>query len=156
MRLTVASRSTGQRCSATRKDGTPCQGQPVTDSTLCLSHSPAHAELLAASRVKGGKLQTARKKLARARSEALAKVGPEGLTPSLESIATLSGYLADVIGRVDNKSLSPAQGTTLVNALRLAKDLLGLALEVRLIEQAEEHGITSTSSSTKSHNRRKN
>jgi hypothetical protein len=110
----------------------------MTDSEFCLSHDPNHAARLAETRSRGGQLQRARAALAKARREALAKVGSGTPVPDLASIEAMTNFLVSVVDRVDSQALSPAQGTVLVNALRLAKDLLALAVEVKLVEEARE------------------
>src|SRR5262245_4630178 len=126
------------RCPGTTKGNQPCRAKP-TVSGRCVYHTKS-PELTEARR-RGGRLEQARRALAQARVEALEQIGadPGALLPSLESIGTMSAFLANVLKRVDDKTLSPAQAAVMINGLRLGKDLLALGLEVRLLEQMEQH-----------------
>jgi len=128
------------RCSATTKSGEPCHARPVTGKTLCVYH--VSTPELREARRRGGRLAAARKALVRAKSTAIAKYGLEADVPDLESVEAAQRYLMGVAARVENRQLSPGQGNTLVNVVRLAKDLLGLSLDLRLsktLDRLEGH-----------------
>ena len=79
-----------QTCSATRKDGGPCETQIVGDAPLCFGHDPAMRERrLAASRTGGENRSTAKR---------LSKLLPARLVPVFALLeealsATLAGTL---------------------------------------------------------------
>src|SRR3954454_4622160 len=45
---------TATLCTATTRDGSPCQAQPAPGHPFCPSHAPDRAEAFAAGRAKGG------------------------------------------------------------------------------------------------------
>jgi hypothetical protein len=103
-----------------------------------MAHSPNRAEIRREERKRGGSLMQARKALVKAKADAVAKFGLEADVPDLESVASAQRYLMGVAARVENRQLSPGQGNTLVNVVRLAKDLLGLSLDLKLSEKLDE------------------
>lgn len=125
------------RCNATTLAGQPCKMRPTADG-WCMSHSPNRAELRHEQRQRGGKLTQARKALAKVKADAVAKFGLEADVPDLESVEAAQRYLMGVAARVESRQLSPGQGNTLVNVVRLAKDLLGLSLDLKLFEKLDE------------------
>jgi len=105
---------------------------------FCMAHAPDRAEVRREQRQRGGVLTQARKKLAQAKAEAVAKFGLEADVPDLDSVEAAQRYLMGVAARVESRQLSPGQGNTLVNVVRLAKDLLGLSLDLKLAEKLDE------------------
>lgn len=119
------------RCQATTRSGEPCRMRPMPDG-FCMSHSPNRCEIRREERKRGGSLTQARKALAKAKADAVAKFGLEADVPDLDSVEAAQRYLMGVAARVENRQLSPGQGNTLVNVVRLAKDLIGLSVDLKL------------------------
>ena len=126
-------------CPATTLAGGACRMRP-TQSGWCLSHDPGRAEERTAQRRAGGALTAARKALAKAKADTVAKLGLVADLPSLDEIDSCQKYLVGVAARVESRALSPAAGNTLVNVVRLAKDLLALSLDAKLAAMLEEQG----------------
>jgi hypothetical protein len=87
---------TTQRCTATRKDGTPCRGSARPDKTVCTFHDPDLAEQRAAGRKAGGK------------SHRAITLPPDTQAPPLETAPDVARLLAQVIhevrtGKVDHR-----------------------------------------------------
>ena len=57
-----------RRCSASRRDGSPCTGRalPSPDEQFCFAHSPSRQEALKASRAAGGKARATRERASKA------------------------------------------------------------------------------------------
>jgi hypothetical protein len=85
-------------CTATRKDGTPCQGNARPGKTLCPFHDPDLVEQRAAGRRAGGRAGTLK----------VAVLPADTTPPPLEKVQDVSRLLATVIhevrtGQVDCK-----------------------------------------------------
>jgi hypothetical protein len=99
----------------------------------------AHSDL-EANRARGGRggtLKAAHAALAAQKAALVERYGLEGDLPSLESVEALGAYLSGIAARVEACKLTPAQGNTLVSVVKMAKDLLGLSLDIRLAEQLD-------------------
>jgi len=105
---------------------------------FCMSHDPGRAVERREQQARGGALTQARKALAKAKADAVAKLVLVGDLPSLDDIESAQRYLTGVAARVESRALSPAAGNTLVNVVRLAKDLLALSLDSKLAAMLEE------------------
>ena len=123
-------------CPTPTKSGAPCKGTP-TSTGRCVSHSPEHATLMGQARRKGGQLVQARRALQRAHEQALDSLGVSEELPDLADMERMQKYLVTVARRVESRTLSPAQGNTLVAIARLAKDCVSLATEIELLHQLE-------------------
>jgi len=82
-------------------------------------------------------LRAAHEALARQKAALVARYGLESDLPSLESVEAMGAYLSTVAARVEARQLTPAQGNTLVSVVKMAKDLLGLSLDIKLAEQLD-------------------
>jgi hypothetical protein len=125
-----------ESCPATNAAGNSCKMRPMA-SGYCMAHDPARAQERQAERRRGGSLRAAHEALAREKAELVARYGLEGDLPSLESVEALGAYLSTVAARVEARQLTPAQGNTLVSVVKMAKDLLGLSLDIKLAEQLD-------------------
>lgn len=125
-----------RRCSATRRDGTPCQTPPSGIGTdgFCWAHSPAQREARRAARAKGG-----RQRATAARAE---KLVPAVLRPVLLTLLqTLQGAK---VGTLD-----PRQATAVASVARaiVAVYTAGTleerlqALEAAQVRQEEERTL---------------
>jgi hypothetical protein len=124
-------------CPATKADGEACRAKP-TASGRCVYHNET-PELKEARR-RGGRLTQARRRLAQAKADAIARLGVHEDLPDLASIETCQTYLVTLAQRTENRGLSPAQTNALVGIVKLSKDLIGLALDVKLAEMLEQEG----------------
>jgi len=124
-----------ESCPAFTLAGNPCRMRPTAATGRCMAHSDA-AESKARSG-RGGSLRAAHAALARQKAELVARYGLEGELPSLESVEALGAYLSGIAARVEARQLTPAQGNTLVSVVKMAKDLLGLSLDIKLAEQLD-------------------
>jgi hypothetical protein len=86
---------------------------------------------------RGGTLKAAHAALAAQKAALVERYGLEGDLPSLESVEALGAYLSGIAARVEACKLTPAQGNTLVSVVKMAKDLLGLSLDIKLAEQLD-------------------
>ena len=111
--------------------------RPMPDG-WCMAHSPHRAEQRTADRRRGGSLVAARKALARAKVEAIAKLGITEPLPSLDSVESCQEFVLQTAGRVLRREISPMQGNTLATLVRLSKDLIALAVDVKLAERLDE------------------
>ena len=125
------------RCPATTTAGTPCRMRP-TQSGWCLSHDPGRAGERTEQRRRGGTLTQARKALAKAKQDTIAKLGLVAELPALSDIESCQKYLVGVAARVESRQLSPAAGNTITNIVRLSKDLIALSLDAKLAAMLEE------------------
>ena len=124
-------------CPMKTRAGAQCRMKPL-QTGYCLAHDPGRAEERTEQRRRGGSLTQARKALAKAKADAVAKHGLVADLPSLDEIDSCQKYLVGVAARVESRALSPAAGNTLVNVVRLAKDLLALSLDAKLAQMLEE------------------
>jgi len=124
-------------CPTPTRGGGVCKMRP-TSSGYCLNHEPSRAEARQAERSRGGKLARARQALAKAKSEAIAKLGVDEELPDLADVERCQRYLVTVAQRVESRALSPMQANSLVGIVKLSKDLLGLQLDIKLAERLEE------------------
>jgi hypothetical protein len=124
-------------CPDTTKTGDACRMRP-TPSGWCMTHDPGRSEQRLAERRRGGSLTAARKRLAQAKHDAIAQLGISEPLPSLDSVESCQEFVVQTAGRVLRREISPAQGNTLVNLVRLSKDLIGLAVDVKLAEMLEQ------------------
>lgn len=124
-------------CVDTTKVGRPCRARPVAGSTRCLSHAPERASVRAEQRRKGGQLVQARRALAKAKSDAIAKFGIETPLPTLDSVDSARDFLVGVAGKVLKHEISPAAGNCLVAVVRASKELLALETDIKLAEQLD-------------------
>jgi hypothetical protein len=74
---------------------------------------------------------------ARQKAELVERYGLQADLPTLDSVEALGAYLSTVAARVEARQLTPAQGNTLVSVVKMAKDLLGLSLDIKLAEQLD-------------------
>jgi hypothetical protein len=123
-------------CSALTTAGAPCQMRPMA-SGYCMAHDPARAQERRAERRRGGTLRAAHEALARQKAELVERYGLQADLPALDSVEALGAYLSTVAARVEARQLTPAQGNTLVSVVKMAKDLLGLSLDIKLAEQLD-------------------
>jgi hypothetical protein len=77
--------------------------------------------------------------LVQVKADAIAQFGITEPLPSLDSVESCQEFVVHTAGRVLRREISPAQGNTLVNLVRLSKDLIGLAVDVKLAQMLEEH-----------------
>lgn len=93
--MTEASPTDRKRCTATRRDGTPCGGWAIAGSAYCFAHDPERAEKRQAAHAKGGRNSA---KVIRLRG-----LMPPRLMPVFEQLETaladtLSGDLEPRVG----------------------------------------------------------
>lgn len=129
--------SVAPSCRATTKTGEPCGMRPMSTG-WCVSHDPNRASERRAERSRAGSLSAAHAALARAKAQMVAKYGIQGELPSLDSVESLGAYLATVAARVETRQITPAQANSLVGVVRMAKDLLGLGIDVKLAQMLEQ------------------
>jgi hypothetical protein len=122
-------------CPALTLAGQPCRMRPTAATGRCIAHSDLEANRARAGR--GGSLKAAHAALAAQRAALVERYGLEGDLPSLESVEALGAYLSGIAARVEARQLTPAQGNTLVSVVKMAKDLLGLSLDIKLAEQLD-------------------
>lgn len=125
-------------CPGVTVAGKPCRMRP-TLTGYCLAHDPAGGDARKARQSRGGALTQARKRLAKAKADAIAQLGITEPLPTLDSVEACQSFVVQVAGRVLRREISPAQGNTLGNLVRLSKDLIGLAVDVRLAEMLDDH-----------------
>jgi hypothetical protein len=125
------------QCSATTKTGEPCRMAPTADG-LCFAHSPAHAANRKAASGRGGSLATARKKLDRARADAIEKFKIVAPIPNLHDIDACRAFLVKVAQMVLQGSITPAAANSLSTIVRVSKELLATEIDVKLAEKLEE------------------
>lgn len=120
------------KCSATNKDGGPCNAAPWRDG-LCRWHHPALAAELAEGRRKGG---AQRSNAARAKKGMVAAA----LTP-----AELQGYVAVALKGVLGGRLEPGVGNAVANLARAAVAVReATTLEERISELERAAGTSAT------------
>jgi hypothetical protein len=121
-------------CASTNKAGAGCRMRPRSGDRFCYVHSPVVVEERRAANKRGGTVRGARAALAAAKTNAIAKYGLDEL-PDLDDVASIQKFIAAIVAGVAGRRISSAQGNTLLQAARLAKDLAGLKLDVLLAEQ---------------------
>ena len=90
-------RTPNQRCSATRKDGTPCRAQALADG-LCFAHSPLTADKRRAAARQGGRNHANVVRL-------------QGLVPP--RLLTVYTRLETALAEVHSGELDPRAGTAM-------------------------------------------
>jgi hypothetical protein len=132
--------TTGAKCNAIRRNGTPCQSWAVNGSSYCQAHDPQRAAQMAAARRAGGHARHGR------------KIGATGQTPtvtlhSMEDVLELLTLAAnDVLGL--EASINRARALAYIAATwakcyetsELERRLS--ALEVRLQHDAQQERAT--------------
>ena len=105
-------------CSATRKDGSPCQIPMVGDASHCWAHDPAKAAARAEARARGGRNRSTVARLEKRRGARLTAV---------------VGRLEAALEKVEDGRLSPQQGTAVASIARALATIYEVAeLEARL------------------------
>jgi hypothetical protein len=100
-----------------------------------MAHSDAAVSKARSSR--GGSLKAAHAALAAQKAALIERYGIQADLPALEDVVSLGVYLSTIAARVEARQLTPAQGNTLVSVVKMAKDLLGLSLDIKLAEQLD-------------------
>jgi hypothetical protein len=124
-----------ESCPALTLAGQPCRMRPTAATGRCMAHSDAAVSKARSSR--GGSLKAAHAALAAQKAALVAKYGIQADLPALESVEALGAYLSSIAARVEACQLTPAQANSLVGVVKMAKDLMGLSLDIRLAEQLD-------------------
>lgn len=127
-----------KQCRSLTKTGKPCRMRPLA-SGVCWTHTrdPEVIEARQNARRKGGSLMQARKALAKAKHDTIAKFGITEPLPSLDSVESARVFLVGVAGKVLKREISPAAGNCLASILRASKELLALETDIKLAEQLD-------------------
>ncbi len=124
-----------ESCPVLTLAGQPCRMRPTAATGRCMAHSDPAVSKARSSR--GGTLRAAHAALAAQKAELVARYGIQAELPALENVEAMGVYLAAVAARVESRQLTPAQANSLVGVVKLAKDLLGLSLDIKLAEQLD-------------------
>jgi hypothetical protein len=100
-----------------------------------MAHSDAAVSRARSSR--GGSLKAAHAALAAQKAALVERYGLQADLPSLDSVEALGAYLSTIAARVESRQITPAQANSLVAVVKMAKDLLGLSLDIKLAEQLD-------------------
>ena len=120
-------------CTATKRDGTPCQSFASADSGLCVSHDPARHEANREASRRGGEARSAARRAARA----WAMTGEQIKQGDLPAI--LRACLLDVrLGKIE-PSVASAIATLAKTSVQLTADI---ELEARISVLEGQAGIT--------------
>jgi hypothetical protein len=109
--------------------------RPTAASGRCIAHTDPEAHRARGGR--GGTLKAAHAALAAQKAALVAKYGIQADLPTLDSVEALGAYLSSIAARVEACQLTPAQANSLVSVVKMAKDLMGLSLDIRLAEQLD-------------------
>ena len=114
-----------RRCTATRRDGTPCAAPPsaIGDDGRCWAHSPAKKEERRAARAKGGRQ--------RATSVRAEKLVPSHMRPVL-------GAVLAAIRDVRSGAITPAQGSAIGSLAGAAVKVFQVGILEERIERLEQ------------------
>jgi hypothetical protein len=123
-------------CRALKQDGSPCRMRPLP-SGLCWNHDEGNAQARQTARRKGGSLTQARKALAKAKTDAVARFGLEEPLPDLADVQACRRFLVGVAGKVLQQQISPAAANALTGIVRASKELLSLEVDIKLAEQLD-------------------
>ena len=124
-------------CPTPTKANGICKMRP-TNTGYCLNHDPNRGEARHAERSKGGKLARAREVLRHAKADAIAKLGIEEPLPDLADVQSCQQFLKSVAGWTLRREISPSQANSLVAVVKASKDLVSLALDLKLAEALED------------------
>ncbi len=122
-------------CRSFTKTGAPCQMRPLP-SGFCWNHEEGNAQARQTARRKGGSLTQARKALAKAKADAVAKFGLEEPLPDLADVQACRRFLVGA-GEVLQQQISPAAANALTGIVRASKELLSLEVDIKLAEQLD-------------------
>ncbi len=123
-------------CQAHNKAGHPCR-RPASTGGYCLAHDPEKAAERAAIGRTAGQASGALRLLAREKVAAIARLGVDTL-PDLSTVEKVQAYLVSIAARVEAGSLTPRQATALMGVVRMAKDMLALETDIKLLDALEQ------------------
>jgi hypothetical protein len=112
---------TAPKCSATRRDGSPCNAYALSGSDYCYHHDPRLAARRRQARRKGGRARHGR------------QVGPVGAAPNLP-LATMSG-VTDLLRHAINQALQLENSIARARTLGYLAGLLIKALDIASLEE---------------------